>query len=75
MSIIIAMRLTACSIVDTGNIYINSYIVAKCFAVLQTWGLVLSRHTVVCQQPRKLCSTQACYLCKPPIAPFQPIVV
>ena len=33
-----------------------------------------SRHTVVCQRPRKPRGTQVCYLSEPPLAPFQPIV-
>ena len=34
-----------------------------------------SRHAVVCQRPRKPLGTQVCYLRKPLLAPFQPIVV
>ena len=33
-----------------------------------------SRHTVVCQWPRKPCGTQVCYLQKPLIRRFQPLV-
>ena len=35
----------------------------------------VSRHAVVCQRPRKPRGAQVCYLCKPPLTPFQPIVV
>ena len=33
----------------------------------------LSRHMAVCQQPRKLCGTQVCYLKELLICPFNPL--
>ena len=33
-----------------------------------------SRHTVVCQQPRKPCGTQVCYLQEPLTCCFQPLI-
>ena len=34
----------------------------------------ISRHTVVCQQPRKPCDAQVCYLQEPLTHRFQPLV-
>ena len=59
---------TANSLFLTPRISINYW--ADFYQIHIFYALHISRHTVVCQWPRKLCGTQVCYLQKPLILHF-----
>ena len=49
-------------------------LVMYCILSVYSIGVLLSRHTVVCQQPRKPCDSQVCYLQEPLTRHFQPLI-